>query len=405
MLRNLLLATTAVALPISAAYAQSCQSQASMDALANATWNQVMGDQVAECGLNGSGPEQKGLTVGVTCVPITLAPGDVTPTSGTSITDAQGNTWSLYVPPGEDGNGHWMGGIVFNGVPVDNGYFIALRLVGGVVFAEEAKGSGWQIADPNNPGDTGNTWTYVSAPGPGAGCGDPGQGTGGGQAAAPADPASASAQPVQTAAVPNPDPAQPAQTIVAASSLVPTGQSDGGQGCPGVPMAGAVTPGSGSFSDAAGNTFAIDANNGDVASVNGAPINSGAYQTSQLAQGTDGNIYGQDENSHQWFELMGSGTDTWWQPLASVPTAIMSAGPTVASATGANPCSGAMPQNTAGQLNPMSGVLPNILQTCADPATTANPMNADLCSKAVANQALLDQIGAQLAAAQQAGQK
>jgi hypothetical protein len=173
-------------------------------------------------------------------------------------------------------------------------------------------------------------------------------------------------------------------------------------------MAGAVTPGSGSFSDAAGNTYAIDANNGDVASANGAPINSGAYQTSQLAQGSDGNIYGQDENSHQWFELMGSSGDTWWQPLSSTPTAIMSAGlspATVANSTGANPCSSGGPQTASGQQNPASGVLSDILQVCANPATIANPTNAELCSKAFANQTLLDQIGAQLAAAQQAGPK
>jgi hypothetical protein len=396
MLRNLLLATTAVALPIAAAHAQS---QSQMDAIAASVMAQVAGDNVPECGMNGTG----------TCYPITMQPGDALPNSG-SVTDRCGNVWSLVVYQAEDGSGHWYGGMTLNGADAwGPGYGAALRVINGTVYYEEAKGSGWRVEPATCDQSTLSNWQNWNFVG-----GDPGQGTGGGQAAVPADPASAPAQPVQTAAAPAPDPAQPsqpAQTVAAASSglpLAPTGQSDGGQGCPGVTMAGAVTPGSGSFSDAAGNTYAIDANNGDVASANGAPINSGAYQTSQLAQGSDGNIYGQDENSHQWFELMGSGGDTWWQPLASVPAAIMSAGlspATVANSPGANPCSSGVPQTASGQQNPASGVLSDILQVCANPATIANPTNADLCSKAFANQALLDQIGAQLAAAQQAGPK
>ena len=58
MLRNLLLATTAVALPIAAAHAQS---QSEMDAIAAGVWAQVMGDQVPECGLNGSASSGKRL--------------------------------------------------------------------------------------------------------------------------------------------------------------------------------------------------------------------------------------------------------------------------------------------------------------------------------------------------------
>ena len=51
-MKILLLAATALC-PV-VAYAQSCPSQSSMTALANATWAQVIGDNVAECGLNGS---------------------------------------------------------------------------------------------------------------------------------------------------------------------------------------------------------------------------------------------------------------------------------------------------------------------------------------------------------------
>jgi hypothetical protein len=288
------------------------------------------------------------------------------------------------------------GGQIFrDGTQLSGGAFtVAVRVVNGVLYAQDAKGHGWFTVTSDG------TWT--SAPG------DPGPATTlptGGQ---PNNSATSGCPLVTQLQAPGPAdaPTPPATPPVQPSSPTPTAavttvQSGGGcQDTTVVP--GAVTPGVGSFSGAAG-IYAVDATNGDVASLNGVPINSGAYQTSQLAQGSDGNIYGQDENSHQWFELMGSGADTWWQPLSSLPPAIMPAGPISASAT-ANPCAGVLPQNATGPLNPVSGVLPNILQTCADPATVANPMNADLCSKAFANQAMLDQISAQLAA-QQAGAK
>ncbi len=135
-----------------------CQSQSTLDALAAATANQVNVDMVAECGKNNTG----------VCYPITLRPGDVLPGDGTSITDAEGNTWSLTAPP-QDGSGHWYGATVFNGRQVNEGYVAALRLINGRVYAEEAKGAGWQVADTRNPGNEGNKWQYVG--------GDPGQGS------------------------------------------------------------------------------------------------------------------------------------------------------------------------------------------------------------------------------------
>ncbi len=42
-------------------------------------------------------------------------------------------------------------------------------------------------------------------------------------------------------------------------------------------------------------------------------------------QGSDGSIYGQSnasDNAGQWFQLAGTGSDTWWQPLTGTPAAI-----------------------------------------------------------------------------------
>jgi hypothetical protein len=304
MRASILLALSAAALP-TLAYAQSCPSQASMNALASATWAQVMGDDVAECGLNGSGPQQKGLTTGVTCVPITINPGDVTPTNGLTVTDAQGNVWGLYVPPGEDGNGQWYGGITFNGQPVNDGYFIALEEVNGVVKAEEAKGSGWQIADPNNPGDVGNTWTYVADPGPGAGCDST-------QAASsdppPTDGLSADGSPAASVASDPPsDAPTPATT----------------QLCSGTALVG-ILPGSGSFTDSAGNVYTINPNE-NVAMISDVPItpNGESNNTEQMTV-VSGVVYGEDATTNQWFEMVaGPGGDRpWaWLPVASLPAA------------------------------------------------------------------------------------
>ena len=209
-----------------------------------------------------------------------------------SITDAQGNVWSLQPNSCQgEGSGSWWSGVYENGQQVVCGYTVALRNVNGVVYEEEAKGSGWQPVTNDLLGE-GMVGPYVA---------DPGQGT------ANSSPASASAT------------AQPAAPTT--SAMTPS------VNCPGMswPTAtGAVTPGNGSFA-VASNTYSIDATDGNVASINGAPINQGAYETSQLVQGSDGSIYGQSsaaDNAGQWFQLEGTGGDTWWQPLDGTPAAI-----------------------------------------------------------------------------------
>jgi hypothetical protein len=312
-----------------AAAPESCgMSQASLDTTAQAVWNQVLADQVPECALNGSGPPIKGAGV-CASPPVSFLPGDVLPGDGSSITDTAGNTWSLSAPA-QSGNGHWYGAIVFDGQQVNDGYFAALRLVNGKVYALQAKGAGWTIADPRNPGDTGNVWTYVADPGPSGVCG----GRSGNSAPQFAQAATTGAQAADPAATASPT----GQYSVApfASQSCPTQTFSWQASIP-----DAITPGSGSFS-ADGGTYSIDASNGDAASVNGAPINDGAYWTSHLARGSDGKIYGQDQNSGQWFELISGGNSSWWQPLVSEPAAII---PTATnSSTPASPSAG--PLNT-----------------------------------------------------------
>jgi hypothetical protein len=98
--------------------------------------------------------------------PITLDPGDITPGTNGSATDAQGNVYTL--PFRGDGWGDTMGRVAMNGVVSDElggGFVDAIRIVNGVALFENSKGLGWGNADTNVGGD----------PGPG----DPGSSTGG----------------------------------------------------------------------------------------------------------------------------------------------------------------------------------------------------------------------------------
>ncbi len=212
---------------------------------------------------------------------ITLPAGSITAGSGQSITAPDGNVYSLQMM----GNMP-MGVLYMNGSPAPGAsqYIDAIVLSGNTVYAEDGKGHGWFTYSNGN-------WS-----GPG---GAPGQtdGTVSGSAA-------------DTAATSNPAP------------ITGGPMSDPSAPCT---EAGAVTPGNGSFT-ANGNTYSVDATNGDVASVNGAPINQGAYETSQLVQGSDGAIYGQSNaanNNGQWFQLSSDGSN--WQPLSGTPSAITSA--------------------------------------------------------------------------------
>jgi hypothetical protein len=77
----------------------------------------------------------------------------------------------------------------------------------------------------------------------------------------------------------------------------PSGGSAGGS-----PSGTVITPGSGSFTDSAGNVYTLSAQ--DVATENGAPIPGGAG-TAEMEY-FNGLVYGEDATSHQWYSWNGS---------------------------------------------------------------------------------------------------
>ena len=79
---------------------------------------------------------------------ITLSPGDITPGSGGSVTDKNGDVWTLGPLQGDMFAGVPMGLVTKNGTPLDQagggGYVAALRLdPNGNAVWENAKGGGW----------------------------------------------------------------------------------------------------------------------------------------------------------------------------------------------------------------------------------------------------------------------
>lgn len=204
--------------------------------------------------------------------PITFAQGDVTPINLGSQTDHNGDTFSLLSEPGQsltpEGN-QWYGGVAENGQTLWDGYTVALRFLHGDVWAEEAKSGGWQDLTAN--GGAGN----------GPRQGDPGtdDGSGGGS--------------------PTPPPPPP---------------PDNGGGTPPPTDSGFITPGVGSFNDAAGNIYAIDANTN--ADENGSPI-PGGYGTAQMGL-VNSVVYAQDVGTGSWY--------TWDQSMWSSSAAPTSSG-------------------------------------------------------------------------------
>ena len=84
-----------------------------------------------------------------------------------------------------------------------------------------------------------------------------------------------------------------------------------------------ITPGAGSFVDAFGNVFSIDAANYDTADINGQPITpNGESSFTGALELSNGSVYGQDENSGQWYLLASKGTPgLWeWQPASPPPS-------------------------------------------------------------------------------------
>ena len=217
------------------------QTQASLDALA-AQITQIVNVQVP-------GGE---LFSGV-AYPITFDVGDVNVENFGSLTDKDGNTWTLT--PGAE---WWYGGIAENGTQLWTGYNVALRLVNGDAWVEEAKFGGWWNltvgAETNN---------LAGRPDEGP---DPGQSTAG------------------------------------------TGSS----GTTTTPSTDFITPGVGSFKDAAGNTYTIDAV--DNADENGAAIPNGSGTAAMEYYNSA--VYGEDAGTSQWYTW----NQTTWSAAAAPPS-------------------------------------------------------------------------------------
>lgn len=376
IMRKVIIATT-VLWPIVALGQSFDQGTAQM--IMSSQQSQVPG---GECSSN-SPCQTQGL------VPITFQQGDVILQG--SVTDAVGNTWSL-APTSCNGNSpsNWWSGLSLNGVQQWCGYGVALRNVGGDVWYEEAKGSGWKNLSAE----------VASGILSGCLCGpyvtNPGQGSG-------------------TSAA---DTTVPQPSVVA--SVIPASASSVEDNCPiGGLALNAITPGSGTFTDSSGNTYAIDTN-GNTATINGQPITpyGESTNTGQMAMTTDasGNsiVVGQDATTGQWFAMtQGPGGDRpyAWQPLASLPqvgqdptftarwdtpqpgSASVCAGATTASGS-QNP--------TDGTQNPTSGQTPDIIAICTAAPPGANATFLADCASAANSLAQAAALNAQIVAAQQA---
>jgi hypothetical protein len=211
---------------------------------------------------------------------ITLDPGDVTPGSGGSLTDAQGNVYTLplMTPDNNEFGLAWPAGVVqVNGVSIPGAAFTdAVRVVGGLLYAEDAKGHGW-FSYSNG--------TWNSAPG------DPGPG---GRTTGGTPP-------------PPPTPVPPGS-----SAAPPPATGGGGGGTPPLPNSPSniIAAGDGlTLTDPAGNVFSVDASGNAIK--NGSPMLDGS-DTSALAL-VNGQIEGQDSRSQQWFTWNGSA----WTPGAA----------------------------------------------------------------------------------------
>jgi hypothetical protein len=100
---------------------------------------------------------------------------------------------------------------------------------------------------------------------------------------------------------------QVTQQFIAAGTQAPP-SSGGGDGDPSVIY---ITPGSGSFKDAAGNTYTLDA--AGNALKNGSPIPGGSGTIAMAYY--DGMVCGQDRNTSQWY----SWSQSTWAPIAPPP--------------------------------------------------------------------------------------
>jgi hypothetical protein len=204
---------------------------------------------------------------------ITLDPGDITPGSGGSVTDAEGNVYTLPLMTSSNNEYGlaWPAGVIqVNGASIPNAAFTdAIRVVDGVLYAEDAKGHGWFSYSNGH-------WGYVGS--------DPGPGDG--STGVPTDSSATSPSSAGGGAGGTPSQSNPSSDIIAAG--------DGS-----------------TLTDSRGNVFSVTASGNAIE--NGSPIVDGS-DTSALAL-VNGQVEGQDAHSQQWFTWNGS----VWIPGAAGP--------------------------------------------------------------------------------------
>jgi hypothetical protein len=83
-----------------------------------------------------------------------------------------------------------------------------------------------------------------------------------------------------------------------------------------------IKPDAGSFTDPSGNVFSINAADHNTANINGQPVTPNGESTNTgTMELANGSVFGQDQNTGQWYLLASKGTPgLWeWQPVSAPP--------------------------------------------------------------------------------------
>lgn len=89
-----------------------------------------------------------------------------------------------------------------------------------------------------------------------------------------------------------------------------------------------IKPDAGSFTDPSGNVFSINAGDNDTAYINGQPVTpNGESSNTGTMELSNSSVYGQDQNTGQWYLLASKRTPgLWeWQPVSAPPDAATAA--------------------------------------------------------------------------------
>jgi hypothetical protein len=198
----------------------------------------------------------------------------ITPGTG-SFKDAAGNTYTLTSADVA----------MENGAAIPNGSGTAeMAYYNGAVYGEDASSSQWYTWNQT-------TWSTAAAPPPAASSGSTSSGSTSGSGSTSSGTGSGTSTGTSTTG----------------------GSTSGGGSTTTTASATYITPGTGSFKDAAGNTYTLTS--ADVAMENGAAIPNGSG-TAEMAY-YNGTVYGEDASSSQWYTW----NQTTWSTAAAPPPA------------------------------------------------------------------------------------